>query len=63
MYGVTTPECMIQNIGNEYYSYTPDEIIAMLTRYNGWNEDAIKYGNEVYKTYLVFDKYNKLSKG
>lgn len=60
---VTTPEFSIQNIGNNYYSYTSEEMKAMITRYNGWNEDAIKYGNEVYKTYLVFDKYNKLSKG
>ena len=60
---VTTQEFSIQNIGNNYYSYTSEEMKAMITRYNGWNEDAIKYGNEVYKTYLVFDKYNKLSKG
>lgn len=60
---VTTPEFSIQNIGNNYYSYTSEEMKVMITRYNGWNEDAIKYGNEVYKTYLVFDKYNKLSKG
>ena len=44
---VTTPEFSIQNIGNNYYSYTSEEMKAMITRYNGWNEDAIKYGNEV----------------
>ena len=35
--------------------------IPMLTRYNGYDEGAVTYGDQVYKYYCVFDNYNKLS--
>ncbi len=59
MYGVTTVECTISGMGNDYYQYSDDEVLAMIIRYNGYNDGAInEYGPEVFKTYEVFKKYN-----
>lgn len=40
------------------WDYSVSQIKAILARYNGTNEDAAQYGNEVYEYYLIFKEYN-----
>ena len=40
------------------WDYSENQIKAIFTRYNGTNEDAVQYGNEVYEYYLIFKEYN-----
>lgn len=39
------------------WDYSVSQIKAILARYNGTNEDATQYGNEVYEYYLIFKEY------
>lgn len=47
-------------LDSDYYGYTETDIKKVLSRYNGTNDAATNYGNETFKYYQVFEKYNKL---
>lgn len=61
MWGMNDELCKMQTSDRSYWKFTDEQIKAMLTRYNGYDENAIEYGNQVYNYYSVFDNYNKLS--
>ncbi|WP_243526993.1 hypothetical protein [Bacillus pseudomycoides] len=44
---------------DNYYDYDVNQIKKALARYNGTDDRAVKYGNNVYKLYLAFEKYNQ----
>lgn len=47
---------------NDNYTFTTAENKKIITRYNGIGDEAKAYGERNYKTYTVFEKYNKLSR-
>ncbi len=49
-----------KGLSEEYWCYNDYETKTMLTRYNGFGNDAIKYGNQTFRYYQVFDKYNQM---
>ncbi len=61
MWGMTDEDCKMQTTDRNYWKFTDEQIKAMLTRYNGYDEDATDYGNETFNCYLIFDSYNKLN--
>lgn len=50
-------------LNNSLYGYDDENIKAVLSRYNGTNDKAKKYGDEVFEIYLLFEKYNSLTRG
>ena len=61
MWGMNDELCKMQTSDRSYWKFSNEQIKAMLTRYNGYDEGAVTYGDQVYKYYCVFDNYNKLS--
>lgn len=47
---------------NDNYTFTTAENKKIISRYNGIGDEAKAYGERNYKTYTVFEKYNKLSR-
>ena len=45
---------------DDYYNYTETQIKAVLSRYNGFGDEAIAYGERVYGLYEIFETYNSL---
>lgn len=51
-----------QGLNNQYWLYNEEEIKKMLERYNGFGDDALKYANDTYNCYVIFEKYNQMNK-
>ncbi|WP_084011613.1 glycoside hydrolase domain-containing protein [Paenibacillus kribbensis] len=47
-------------LSRDYYEFGEAETKSVITRYNGTGDSAVNYGNLVYQTYLLFEKYNKI---
>ena len=46
-----------KSLGTNYYGYTESSYKSSFARYNGTNSVTTAYGNEVYKYYVLFNKY------
>lgn len=62
MWGIITEEITIENMDFDMYSKADNEVEAILTRYNGWNDSAQQYGECVKKVYDLFVKINQMEK-
>lgn len=60
MWGMQEENCMMQTTDRSFWKFTDEQIKAMITRYNGFGDSSVAYGNETFKCYLIFDSYNKL---
>lgn len=47
-----------EHLTNDYWNYSDNYIIKMLSRYNGHGSGASRYGKETYNCYYIFNKYN-----
>ena len=47
-----------KGLHNRYWKYNESEMKIMLTRYNGFGDGAVQYGNECYNCYSIFSQYN-----
>lgn len=56
LYGASTVGIPVSTSNN--FNYNPEQIKKNLARYNGSGEDAIRYGNEAYELYKIFEKCN-----
>lgn len=50
-----------EKLTNDYWNYSYNDIIKMLSRYNGRGSGASRYGKETYNCYCIFNKYNTRS--
>ena len=49
-----------EGLHDAYWKYTEGELKTMLSRYNGFGDEAIEYGNDTYNCYKIFEKYNRM---
>lgn len=49
-----------QGLHDCYWRYDETELKTMLSRYNGFGDQAVAYGNQAYNCYEIFDKYNAM---
>ena len=45
------------NYNLDWWDYSNQEVINMLSRYNGTKSEAAQYGKEAYNCYELFKKY------
>ncbi len=42
----------------DFFDYSESQIKTILSRYNGYGEEAVKYGNICYEYYEIFENIN-----